>query len=289
MAFLWIFVALIVIVLALDFVVERMYRYERRPHRATPAKFGLPFEEVHFPTEKGGQLYGWWIPASPNAPTLILVHGWGRNAERMMPYIRKLHPAGYNLLAFDARNHGSSTPQKHPTVWTFTQDILATVDFLVTSGRADPGRIGVIGLSVGGGAAINASALDDRIRSVITVGAFSHPVEVMTLEFQKHGVPSFVAWLLFRYMRLRFGLDFDRIAPIHHIARSQASILLIHGDRDATIPLAQGQALAEAGDPGRTRLWIVPGKGHSNCNAHPEFWERVEFFLRETLLLAARD
>ncbi len=287
MTFLWILLALIVIVLLLDLGIEHMYRYEKSPRRATPAKFGLPFEEAHFPAEKGGQLYGWWIPASPSAPTLILVHGWGRNAERMMPYIRKLHPMGYNLLAFDSRNHGSSTPEKHPTVWTFTQDVLAAAKFLITSGRASSGRIGVIGLSVGGGAAINASALDDGIKSVITVGAFSHPVEVMMLEFQKRHVPSIVAWLLFKYMRLRFGLDFDRIAPVNHISRSQARILLIHGDKDATIPLAQGQALAEAGNPGRTRLWIVPGKGHSNCNTHPEFWEKVGAFLDETLPASA--
>ncbi len=84
-------------------------------------------------------------------------------------------------------------------------------------------------------------------------------------------------------MRLRFRLDFDKIAPVKNIAQAEAAILLIHGDEDETVPLTQGQALAEAGDPTRTRLWVMPGKGHSNCHIHPDFWKKVDEFLKETI------
>jgi len=276
--------AVVLVLFLLDTIIARMYQNPKRSHHLTPEKYGIPFEEVHFPVGKNGQLYGWWIPTSQTAPTLVLVHGWGRNLSRMLPYIRNFHPLGYNLLAFDARNHGSSTPIKTPTVWTFTQDICAAVNFIAESHIVSSQEIGAVGLSIGGGAVINAAALDDRIHSVITVGAFSHPIEVMKLGFQEKHIPHIpFGWLLFKYMRLRFGLDFDKIAPINNIPSTHANIFLIHGDQDSTVPPAQGKALLEAGNPETTNLWTVPGKGHSDCHTHPRFWEKINSFLQETL------
>jgi pimeloyl-ACP methyl ester carboxylesterase len=105
----------------------------------------------------------------------------------------------------------------------------------------------------------------------------------MNFEFQKRHIPKFIATAILEYMRMRFRLDFDKIAPVKNIAQTNAAILLIHGDKDETIPLAQGQALADAGNPTQTRLWVVPGKGHSNCHSHPQFWEKIDTFLQETL------
>jgi pimeloyl-ACP methyl ester carboxylesterase len=283
MLFPYIFIFCILLVFSLDHLIERMYRYELRKHRITPEKHQIAFEVVQIPSIKDTHLYGWWIPASPDSPTLILIHGWGRNLARMMPYIRALHPLGYNLLAFDARNHGHSSPVKHPTVGTFSQDALAAVEFIVESGWVSNDHIGIVGLSVGGGAAINTASWDPRVKCVITVGAFSHPIDVMKLEFQKKKVPNFIPWLIFRYMRLRFGLDFDKIAPVNNIAQANAHIFLIHGDQDETIPLAQGLALEGAANSKRIRLWVVPGKGHSDCNTHPQFWQQVSTFLGAVL------
>lgn len=285
-----ILIILIIFFLALDRVVERMYQNKKRPHRATPKKIDIAFEEIHIPAPQGGQLYGWWIPGLPSAPTLILVHGWGRNVERMMPYIGNLQSMGYNLLAFDARNHGSSIPEKHPTVGTFTQDTLAAVAFIKASDRVSSKEIGIFGLSVGGGAAINAAALDDHVQSIVSIGAFSHPNDVMRLEFQKRHIPYFpLVWLFFKYMQLRFGLNFDRIAPINNIAHAQARTFLVHGDEDETIPLAQAKALVQAGNRERSSLWVVPGKGHSDCHTHPQFWGKVGAFLDETIPLTVES
>jgi pimeloyl-ACP methyl ester carboxylesterase len=284
--FIWIAGIAILLIFALDQLVERMYRNEKKPARITPQKYDIPFDEIHIPAKDGGQLYGWWIPTSPHAPTLILIHGWGRNLSRMIPTIRALHPLGYNLLAFDARNHGGSSPIRRPTVWTFSEDALAAVDFISRSDLVSSRELGILGLSIGGGAAINTAGRDKRVKSIITVGALSHPIEVMNLEFQKRNIPLFIARFLFWYIQLRFRINFDKIAPVNNISRAEADILLIHGDQDETVPLAQGQSLAAAGNPQKSQLWVVPGKGHSDCDSHPQFWEKVEAFLQVTLPLS---
>ena len=282
MTFLWILIIIVIFTFALDYGIEHIYAYDSPPHRRTPEKFGVPFEDVEIPAADGGSLYGWWMPSLPDAPTLILVHGWSRNIERMMVYIRKLHPLGYNLLAFDARNHGSSSSIKHPTVGTFTEDVLAALDYISDNERFSSQEVGLIGLSIGGGASIAAAGQDERVRAAITVGAMSHPIKVMMGQFEKQRVPQFVGTLLFGYMRLRHGLDFDKIAPENHIANTEAEIMLVHGENDETIPLEQAEDLRVA-NPEKTRLWVVPKKGHSDCHYHPEFWEKVGAFLGQNL------
>ncbi len=274
---------LALLVLVLDRMIDRMYRNPVRRRRVDLRKNGLPVEDVRIPAAGGGWLSGVFVAASPDAPVILLVHGWGRNIDRVAPYLRRLYPQGYNLLAFDARNHGDSSPVKHPTVGTFTEDILAAVDYLAARKPAFSGKVGVIGLSIGGAAAINAAGRDERIRSVVTVGAFSHPEAAMLAAFTKKGVPEFLPRLLFAYMRLRYGLDFDALAPVNAIRETSADVLLIHGEQDEIVPVGQGKQLADAGNPRHTRLWVVAGRGHSNCEKDAQFWERVLAFLRETL------
>ena len=283
MTLLWITVSVVIFALLLDRGIEKMYAYKIKPHRDTPAKFEIPFEEIQIPTKDGGALYGWWIPSEASAPTLILVHGWSRNVQRMMPYICALHPQGYNLLVFDARNHGSSTLTMHsPTVGTFTEDILDAVDYLLKSDKVSSSAIGLTGLSIGGGASVAAAGQDERIQAAITVGALSHPVKVMTAQFEERHIPKFVGSFLFEYMRLRHGIDFNKIAPVVHIPNAKAEIMLIHGENDEIIPLEQANDFLAA-NPEKTQLWIVPEKGHSDCHFHEEFWERVNVFLEENL------
>ena len=132
--FVSILIAIIIFVILLDRFIARMYRNPQKSHQATPTEYNIAYEEICIPLLNRSQLYGWWISASSNAPTIILVHGWGRNLSRMLQYIVHLYPLGYNLLAFDARNHGSSSPEKHLTVGTFTEDVLSVINFIAESG-----------------------------------------------------------------------------------------------------------------------------------------------------------
>ncbi len=280
MIFLWFLLLFLLFVVALEFFSKRAYAYEKKPHSKTPANFDIPFEEVHIPVADNGQLYGWWIPSTPEAPTLVMIHGWSRNVERVLPYIRNLHPRGYNLLAIDARNHGSSSSIEAPTVGTFTEDVLAAVDYLVEKNEST--TLGVIGLSIGGGASIAAAGQDKRIQATVTVGAISHPVALMSAHFEERHIPKFIASALFLYMRIRFGIDYEKVAPLNHIPNATGKILIVHGEDDETVPLAHGRTLASA-NPTSATLWVVPAKGHSDCHLHPDFWEKVGAFLDENL------
>jgi pimeloyl-ACP methyl ester carboxylesterase len=275
--------AVIVYQIAVIVVTAVAWRNPQIPPQRTPAGVGVEFETVRIPTQHACSLHAWWMPAgNGERPAVILVHGWGRNAERMLPYVTMLQPLGFHLLAFDARNHGLSDRDGHASMKQFSQDILAVAAFLAERPDVTGTRLGVVGLSIGGSAALHAAAHDHRLRAVVTVGSFAHPRDAMTragfsVRLLAPGLP-----LAFRFIEWRIGTRMDELAPERHIAAVSGSVLLIHGRDDRVVPAEHCQRLAAAAH-GRATLWLIPGRGHSDPHLEDGFAARVRGFLAEQL------
>ena len=67
----------------INFGIKRGLTAAREVESAVPA--GLPWREVRIPSANGKHLFGWFIPAQPAAPVLLVMHGWGGNAQMMLP------------------------------------------------------------------------------------------------------------------------------------------------------------------------------------------------------------
>jgi uncharacterized protein len=265
-----------------------LWRNPRVPSRRTPAQLGIGFREVRFPTAHGRTLYGWWIPAEAEGPrpVVVLVHGWGRNAERMLPYLPMLHPLGYHLLAFDARHHGRSDGDSYSSMPKVSEDVRAAVDFALAQAGVDAARVAVLGLSIGGAASIHAASHDHRIRAVVTAGAFADPRDAMLPPARWTLALRPALPLSFRYIEWRIGLRFDAIAPEAVIARAAARFLIVHGDADAVVPVSQAFRLARAAGE-RAELWVMHGRGHSDTHLEPGYPDRLAAFLGAVLDLGA--
>ena len=276
---------LISVLLLTRFFTLKMYALKPNKHDDTPEKLGVGFEEVRFPTDNNKSLYGWWIPAekdAKHAPTLILVHGWSRNLGRMLRYIQHLQPLNYNLLAFDARHHGSSDKDDHASMYKFGRDVKAATQYSL-SRDIDPDRIGVIGLSIGGAGSTYAAAIEPAIKAVVTVGAPAHPVDVMQHEFKKHHIPAFLWWLILKQIEMKIGVKYEHFAPVNNIAKAEASFLVIHGENDDVVLPSQGEKMNAAARTGQCEYWPISGRGHSDCHHEAGFWERVDEFFKTQL------
>lgn len=263
----------------------KMWTIKLVPHTETPEKLGISFKEVHFPTENQRALYGWWIPAelqSDTTATLILVHGWNRNLGRMLRYIQHLHPYNYNLLAFDARHHGSSDPDGHASMYKFGQDAAAAVSY-VSSLNIDSDKIGVLGLSIGGAGSIFATSLQPLIKAVVTVGAPAHPVDVMEHTFRQKHIPGPLIWFMLKQIERRIGAKYERFAPVNNIGKSDSAFFIIHGTDDAVVLAGQAEKLKGAAKPENMQYWSIPGRGHSDCHHEPGFWDKLHTFFQTHL------
>ena len=249
------------------------------PHNNVPEDLGLKIQEINFHSVKGQNIYAWKVISNPDFPTLILVHGWGRNIERMTPYLRKLCCRGFNILAFDARGHGNSHQDGPMTMAKFAEDIASAIEYVLTDEKQKNKEISLIGISIGGAASILAASRDSRIKKVVTVGAFAHPLDVMRKQMKDRYIPYIpFTWIFFKIVKWRIGLNFDAIAPENNIAKAKADFLLIHGIEDKVVPIEQGRRLKIA-QPNIT-LWEIPKRGHSNCHLEADFWDIIVDFVK---------
>ncbi len=85
-------------------------------------------------------------------------------------YAQTLAERGFLTIAFDPSYTGESggEPRYVASPDINTEDFCAAVDFLVTCGETDPERIGILGICGWGGMALNAAAVDTRIKATVT-------------------------------------------------------------------------------------------------------------------------
>lgn len=275
----WLLAVLLLGIFILLLLIIRGFRNPVARHE-TPKDVPFEIQEVNIPTAKDKKLYAWWIPVDPAAPTIIFIHGWGRNAQRMMTYLDRFCCQGYNLLAFDARSHGNSDADGNANMLKFAEDILSALDYLARETETKNENFYLVGLSIGGAASIYAAAHDKRIKKVVTVGAFARPTTVMTNQLKARHIPYYpIIWLFYKIIRFSQKLDLEAIAPVNHIASAKAKFLLIHGEEDVVVPVEEGKKLKKAAG-NKADLWIIPHKGHSNCHLEEGFWERLMKFFQ---------
>ena len=84
-------------------------------------------------------------------------------------YAMRMAERGFLTIAFDPSFTGESAgePRQMASPDINTEDFLAAVDFLSVQDNVDPEKIGIIGICGWGGMAVNAAALDPRIKATV--------------------------------------------------------------------------------------------------------------------------
>jgi hypothetical protein len=129
------------------------------PGRESEVKFFSEYQEVH------GTMC---VPdGSPPYPAVALLHGYGAFRDELTGYVELaalLAEHGIASLRFDFRGCGESgeAGRLHPHD-DWVEDTLCALSFLEARSDIAGSRLGVVGMSVGGGIAVQAAALDDRV------------------------------------------------------------------------------------------------------------------------------
>ena len=108
--------------------------------------------------------------ASGNLPAIAVCGPFGAVKEQSSGlYAQTMAERGFLTMAFDPSFTGESggTPRYMASPDINTEDFQAAVDYLSLREDADPDRIGIIGICGWGGMALNAAALDTRIKATV--------------------------------------------------------------------------------------------------------------------------
>jgi dipeptidyl aminopeptidase/acylaminoacyl peptidase len=265
-------------------IIRRAYRAPRIPERRTPQDLGLPYRTVRIPTAKGKRLFGWFVPAGglfDKAPAVAVMHGWGGNAEHMLPFARLLHAAGYAALLLDARNHGSSDHDDFSSLPRFAEDLGHGIDWLAQQPGVDARQLFLLGHSVGAGAALLLAAHRRESAGVVSLAAFAHPADLMRRHLRSHHIPYWpLGWLVLRYVERTIQARFDDIAPCTTIHRVRCPVLLVHGKADTRVPPADAERIYANRRDDRTELLLLPATGHDSPEAIALHGQVLTAFLR---------
>lgn len=251
--------------------VHQALHPKRSPINATPAKYGIPFEEISFPSQDGLTLRGWYIPAAvPTNKAIVLVHGWGdcRDAFVFMQslVLETLHPE-YNLVAFDLRNHGLSDGTATSFGYFESHDVLAALDYAKSRGNQE---LGLYGVSLGGASVLRAAAMSPEVRGVVDDCAYA-TVERAFAGFIAHyhaPLANQVAAIALQKGDETLGVKMESTQPVSQVPQlAPRPLLIIHGAADQFIPPENSRLNFQAAKGNaNVSLWIVPGADHGQSD-----------------------
>ncbi|MDE2859945.1 MAG: alpha/beta hydrolase [Chloroflexota bacterium] len=242
-------------------------------------------EEVEFPSADGTILSGWFISGT-TPRTIALVHGFGEERHQMLPHADFLHDAGYSTLLFDLRSRGESEGEEVSFGYHESGDLQGAVQYIKQRPDTGGDSVGVLGLSMGGAAAIIAAADTPEIKAVVAESTFSSVDSAVASSFEHFiDLPAFpFAPVTVFILERRLGISSDDVVPADYVADiSPRAVFIIHGRDDVTIVPEDGIALHEAAGEPKEPLWLIEGAAHSEgVDVAPDEYARrvLSFFDR---------
>lgn len=253
-----------------------------------PSDYGAEFERVRFMSRRGDvTLDGWRMRGREGMPSVVLCHGIeiGRTGDGLTELAADLNRRGFGVLQFDFRGHGLSEGKRVSSGWHERMDVLGAYDYLISRG-VTPGKVGLLGISMGAGAAALAAAEESGIGALVLDSPYALASELIMEETKfRTGLPrwfitAFVSCAVWMGRRL-YDIEVERMAPERAVSELGYPVLVIHGLEDRRILPEHGRRVFEAAAEG-SRLWLVEGAEHAESFVlnKSEYAERVaDYFL----------
>lgn len=236
--------------------------------------------DVTATSASGHVLRGWFLPCdavSSAGPAALVMHGWGGSAQDMAPLAAPLLVAGFHVLLLDARCHGRSDDDEMTSMPAIAEDISVGLGWLRGRPDVDRSRVVLIGHSVGAGACLLVASRDQEVAAVVSIASMAHPETFMETMLQGR-LPRPLARLALRFVEHAVGQPFETFAPVETIKHVQMPILLVHGDKDQTVPVEDARTLfAQSG--GRAQLLVISGGDHASLEMLEEVGTELTAFL----------
>jgi len=251
---------------------------------ASHVDLGPRARDVVLTRSDGVELAGSYIP-SRNGAAVIAFPG----REGPQAHARMLAGHGYGVLLFDQTGDGESQGDPNGLGWDGEKDVMAAIAFLKRQPDVERGRIGGLGLSVGGELLLETAAHTRDLQAVVSEGAGSSSFGE---ELERGGGDRWLAAYPISAMITAGMSVFSNETPPPHLKdlvaeiapRSMFLIYTTHGvDTEDLNPVY----FAAAHQP--KAIWVIPEAEHTGgIDARPREYERrvVGFFDRALLRLS---
>jgi alpha/beta superfamily hydrolase len=176
---------------------------------------------------------------------------------------KELVTQGYNVLLFDFRNSGTSGGEITSVGQYEVCDLLGAIDYIKAQDRIGQ-HVALLGFSMGASTSILAAAREPKVEALIADSPFADLTDYMEANLP---VWSHLPAVPFNRAIMTItpplpGIEPSAVSPIKEIGKIKGALLLIHGDTDRKIPLANSEQLLKAANSPDKQLLIIKGADH---------------------------
>ncbi len=218
-----------------------------RPDAPLPA-YARDAREIFCEASDGNTIHGLYWPARSGRPTILFLHGNAQSVYEWALIREELEPLDCGLLLIDYPGYGKSSGRpREESLYAAGE---AMLNWLLEEQSISENQLILFGKSLGGG--------------VTTKLAPGRCLLGVVLESTFRSIPSVVDKLI-PMLPADAVFKSERYASIERIDHITAPVLVVHGEEDELIPLAEGQALFEKANPPKD-FYLVPGAGHNDVS-----------------------
>lgn len=263
----WLIIFLKVLLVAYVIVTIGMYVFQRSflylpdKQAASPSDLGLSgVQSLIIPASDGEKLQAWFLPAKPDRPTILYLHGNAGSIAGRADRLTLYQQNGYGMLLLSYRGYGGSTGS--PTEQGLVNDAVAAYTWL-NNQNIQAEKIVLVGESLGAAIAVRL-AVKHPVSAVILEAPFTSTMDVAKATY----------WWLPVNLLMK-----DRFETIKIIDQVKSPLLIVHGDQDEVTNVRQGKQLfASAPDP--KTLKIIKGASHVGIQNQDVWRMELEFIAR---------
>lgn len=210
-------------------------------------------------SESGSTISGWHSQPRFGSGVVVLLHGIRGSRLSMLARARMLHELGYATVMIDLQAHGESTGEVITVGYLERHDVRAAVEFARKEHPDEP--IGVIGVSLGGAAALLASPLSIDALVLESVYPNIHDAIHNRVSAILGPFSTIPASLLLIQLKLRLGISPTDLRPIDHMPNVGCPVLVASGTEDHHTVESETQAMFSAAQAPKD-IWLVDGAAH---------------------------
>ncbi|QTN34266.1 alpha/beta hydrolase [Akkermansiaceae bacterium] len=235
---------------------NKLFYFPTRDEPATPAKWGFRYDDIDFLSTDGTKLHGWFMPAKAARAkgTVVFSHGNAGSIGHHLGFVLWLVEAGYQVFMYDYRGFGKSGGELDRK--GMVEDVKGAFAYVAARKDVDAGKLISFGHSLGGAKSV--AALSEKqpegLRAIVIDGTFSSYQAMARIVGGEYGA----------------RLITDDLSPKDFIGKlSDTPLLVVHGDRDQVVPIAQGKQLFDLASEPKT-FFEVKGGSHGDSLARNE-------------------
>jgi len=267
------------VALSLSWFAGSAMVWSRAPDR--PLAAAAPARDIALKAADGVPLAAtFWPGRTPDAPGILLLHGIFASRQGYAPQAAWLAQQGFAVLTLDLRGHGGSGNGAHSFGLTESQDARAAFDWLKAKQHGAP--IGVIGISLGGAAALIGDGGPLPAQGFVLVCVYPDIDNAIRNRIAAHApepLPTLITPLLKYQSQPRFGVPPERLRPIEALRGVKAPVLIVGGGADAYTPPSESREMLAAAS-GPKDLLLLDGMDHGAATwaDTPAYRERLKQF-----------